>query len=183
MSSTWAAYHDGLVALVIECAHLLACRRVCSLVIVAVQAIPHGGSFLGDSKLVVNSLRLLSSLSLRVEVLQSLHKLGAIAILLISGKGRLDSLVGDNIAVGEVLGDDACARLLLLLNVMVTIHGLRCLSNLIAGDLVDGLCGADLDRVGAELGIVEEEGRLRGGSLLKGDGGGLGVVARGLYAD
>lgn len=177
------AYHDGLVALVVERTHLLPSRRVRGLVIVAVKAVPHDTAFLSEPKLVVDSLRLLASLSLGVEVLQSLHELGAVSVLLIRGECRLDSLVGDDVAVGEVLGDDACAGLLLLLDVVVAIHGLRCLGYLIASDLVDGLGGADLDRVGAELGVVEEEGRFRSGHLLEGDGGGLRIIAGRLYTD
>jgi len=40
-------------------------------------------------------------------------------VLLVRGKSRLDGLVGDDVAVGKVFGEDAGAGLLLLLDVVV----------------------------------------------------------------
>jgi hypothetical protein len=53
--------------------------------------------------------------------------------------------------VGEVLSDDTCAGLLLLLDVVVAVLGILGGDRLVASDLVDALSGADLDGVGAEL--------------------------------
>jgi len=59
--------------------------------------------------------------------------------LLVCCKSLLDGLVGDGIAVGEVLGDDACAGLLLLLDVVVAVLGVFGGGRLLAGNLVEAL--------------------------------------------
>jgi hypothetical protein len=62
--------------------------------------------------------------------------------------------------VGEVLGNDACAGLLFLLDVVVAVFGLFSRGRLVAGKLVNALSGSNVDGVGSELGVVEEKGCL-----------------------
>jgi hypothetical protein len=132
--------HDGLVALVVETTELLSGRGVGGFLEVGGQVCPASIRLLGEAKLIVHSLGLLSGLCLGVEVLESLGELGAVAVLLIRSESRLDSLVGDDVAVCEVLGEDAGAGLLLLLDVVVAILGLLCGRRLLASNLIERLC-------------------------------------------
>jgi hypothetical protein len=175
--------HDGLVALLVEATEFLTSGSVGSLVEVAGQTSPTSIRLLGKAQLVVHRLSLLCGLCLGVEVLEGLGELVAIAVLLVGSKGSLDGFVGDDVAMGEVFGEDTRAGLLLLLDVVVAVFGLLRRGSLLAGDFIKRLCRGDMDRVGAKLCVVEEQGRLRSSRLLKGDRGSLSVVARGLYAD
>jgi hypothetical protein len=176
MSGLVVYVHDGLVALLVERTELLSSRCRRRLVEVARHHVEGRVALGRDTELLVDDLRLLGSLRLLVEVLEDVHELGGVAVLLVCRKGALDSVVGDGIAVGEVLGDDACAGLLLLLDVVVAILGLVGGGRLVASDLVDALGRTDLDGVGAELGVVEEERGLSSGGLLEGDRGRLVAV-------
>jgi hypothetical protein len=94
-------------------------------------------------------------------------------VLLIEGDCALDRGVGDGVAVGEVLGDDAGAGFVLLRDLDVVLVG-GFGGDVAGGDLVDGLGGGDGDLGRAELGVVEEEGGFGGGFFLEGYGCGLG---------
>jgi len=174
---------DGLVARLVELPQLLASGGARGLVVVRVQTLPDSSTLLRQAELVIHGLRFLRGLEPLVEVAQGVRELRTDTVLLVDRKGPLNSGVGDGVAVGKVLGDDASARLLLLLDVVVPILGLFGRGRLVAGDLVDRLCGADLDRVGAELGVIQQERGLRGGGFLEGDRGRLRVVVGGCYRD
>lgn len=127
----------------------------------------------GDAVGLVGSLSLLSSLVLGVKVVKSLKELVGNAVLLIQIQGALGGLVTDGVAVGEVLGDDAGAWLLLLGDLVGVLLGVGWLVLLCSLGAGDGDLGA------AELGVVEEEGGLGGRLLLEGHGGILGLAGWG----
>jgi len=113
--------HDGLVALVIESPKLLASGCSLSLVKVTCETSPGAQCLVGDAKLLVHNLRLLRSLCLRIDVLESLEELGAVAVLLIGGEGAFDGLVRDGVAVCKVLSNNTSARLLLLRDIITLV--------------------------------------------------------------
>lgn len=98
------------------------------------------------------------------------------AVLLVEVEGARDGGVADHVAVREVLGQDARARLLLLCDLVAV--AVRGRDAIVARGLVGGEAGRGgyRDVRGAELGVVEEEGGLGGGVLLEGHGGGFGVA-------
>jgi len=140
MTSLVVNVHDSFVALVIEGAELLSSWGVDSLVEVAGQCCISSISLLCNAELVIDSLCLLCSLGLGVEVLEGLLESGAVSVLLIRSKGRLDSFVGDHVAVREIFGDDAGTGLRLLLDVVVAILGFFCGGNLLTSNLINRLC-------------------------------------------
>lgn len=84
--------------------------------------------------------------------------------------------------MGEVLGNNSRAGLVLLLDLVLII--LSGGGSLLSSDLADGRGRLDVDLRGTKLGVVEEEGGLGGGLLLEGDGRGLcsaGVAGCGCY--
>lgn len=88
----------------------------------------------------------------------------------------LDRGIADDVAVGEVLSNNACARLLLLrdlVGVPLSISGwVLGIDRGRAARRLDG----DVGR--AQLGVVQEEGSLGGSLLLEGDGRRLGIALR-----
>jgi hypothetical protein len=175
--------HDGLVALIVEATEFLTSGSIGSLLEVAVQSGPASICLLCETELVVNSLSLLSGLCLGVEVLKGLGELGGVAVLLIGSESRLDSLVRDDVTMGEILGEDAGAGLLFLLNVVVAIFGLFGGGSLFASNLADRLRRANMNRVGSKLCVIEEKSRLSSGRLLESNGSSLSIGTRRLYAD
>jgi hypothetical protein len=131
--------HDSLVSLVVESTKLLSSGCRCGFVKVAGHHVEGSVALVCYAQLLVDDLCLLCSLGLLVEVVEDVHELGAVAVLLVCCKSLLDGLVGDGIAVGEVLGDDACAGLLLLLDVVVAVLGVFGGGRLLAGNLVEAL--------------------------------------------
>lgn len=88
--------------------------------------------------------------------------------------GPLDGGITDNVAVSEVLGDNSCAGLLLLgdlVRVPVSVSGgVLSIGRGRAARRLDG------DVVGAELGVVQEEGSLGRCLLLECDARGLSLA-------
>lgn len=86
----------------------------------------------------------------------------------------LDRSITDDVAVGEILSNNACAGLFLLrdlVGIPLSIGGgMLSVDRRRAARRLDG----DVGR--AELGVVQEEGGLGGGLLLEGDGRGLGLA-------
>jgi len=94
-------------------------------------------------------------------------------VLLVQLDGLLETSVGDEVAVGKVLGQDACARLLFLCDfVRVTLAA----GGGAVGVVVVGRAGAagDGKGVAVERCAVQEVGRLGRRLLLKGNVGALG---------
>lgn len=83
----------------------------------------------------------------------------------------LDRGITDDVAVGEILGNNACAGLFLLrdlVGIPLSVSG-----GVLSIDGRRAACRLDGDVGRAELGVVQEEGGLGGGLLLEGDGRGL----------
>lgn len=106
--------HDLLLTLVVERANALASRRVRGALKVGSDASPASTSASGDAILLVHGLGLLRRLVLAVEVGEGLHEPVADTVLLVHLNGALHGIVGEGIAMGKILGDDARARLVLL---------------------------------------------------------------------
>lgn len=132
------------------------------LVVVGSKSVEDALNTSSDPVRLVGSLGLLGGLVLRVKVVKGLEELVGNAVLLVEIQGALGSLVTDNVAVGEILGDDAGAWLLLLGDLVGVLLGLGWLVLLCSLGAGDGNLGA------AELGVVEEEGGLGRRLLLEG---------------
>jgi hypothetical protein len=148
----------------------LACWRGGRLLKVRVQPREQRVGAAGDAVALVGCLGAVRGVHLLVERRQGAEEALGDAMLLVQGDGALKARVGDEVAVGEVLCEDSGARLLLLcdlVRVAVGVGGGR------AVVVVVGLAGGDGDFGGAELGVVEEEGRPGSGFLFEGDGGAL----------
>lgn len=94
-------------------------------------------------------------------------------MLVVKIDGLLNCLVTDYIAMGEVLGNNARARLFLLCNLI----GIALIVRGIVAVIRVGRCRGNLDLSRAELGVVEEEGSLCGSFLLESDSCALGGFA------
>ena len=165
---------DLLLAVRVELDNLLAGRSVGSLLEVGAQAGKEVGGALGQAVGLVGGLGAIGGVVLGVEALKRRHKAARDAVLLVELEGALDGGIADDVALGEVLGEDAGARFLLLGDLVAgTVAALVEVRALVAG--VAGSAG-DGDVVGTELGVVEEEGRLCGSILLKGHVGRLGLA-------
>lgn len=154
---------DLLLTLLVECTQLLTRRGIGRLLEVRAETLP---SFVGasaDAVLLVHGLCALGGLETLVELLQGQGEAIANAVLLVEGEGTLDGLVADHVAMGEVFGHNAGAGLVLLCNVLLMAAARGLLACTGAGG------GGDVDRVGTELGVVEEQGRLGGALVLEVD--------------
>ena len=144
-----------------------------SLVVVRRKGVEDALNTSGDAVRLIGGLGLLGSLVLGVKVVEGLKELVGNTVFLVEIQSALSSLVTDGVAVGEILGDDAGAWLLLLgdlVGVLLSVGWLVLLCSFRAGD---GNLGA------AELGVVKEEGRLGGRLLLEGYRGILGLAGWG----
>jgi hypothetical protein len=64
--------------------------------------------------------------------------------------------------VSQVLGNDAGSRLVFLFNVvLVLVLGFGRTGGVGASNVIDAVCGFDVNGGGAELSVVEKEGSLR----------------------
>jgi hypothetical protein len=96
-------------------------------------------------------------------------------MLLIQINGTLGGLISDNVAMSQILGNDARSRLLLLSNLIAI--ALSLCSIVTSVILVGASCAGDLDMSGAKLGVVEEESSLGRGLLFECYGGILGLTS------
>lgn len=115
-------------------------------------------------------------MELAVELVQLREEARRDAVLLVEVERARDGGVADDVAVGQILGQDARARLLLLRDLVAV--AVRRGDAVVARGLVGGEagCGGDGDVRGAKLGVVEEEGGLGGGVLFERHGRGLGLA-------
>ena len=97
-------------------------------------------------------------------------------MLLVQIDGTLSGLIGDNVAMSQILGNDARTWLLLLGDLIAIAFSLCSIMASIV--LVRASSAGDLDVSGAKLGVVEEEGSLGRGFLFEGYGGILGLTSR-----
>lgn len=82
--------------------------------------------------------------------------------------GLLNSLVTEDVTVGNVLGGNTGTGLLLLGDLIAVTLGVLCE---VASVIIVGTRGTgDLDLCRAELGVIEEEGSLRSSLLFEGYG-------------
>lgn len=97
-------------------------------------------------------------------------------MLLVQIDGTLSSLVADDIAMSQILSNDAGSWLLLLSDLIAITLSLLCI---VASIILARASGTgDLDVSGTKLGVVEEESSLRGGLLFESYGGFLGLAGR-----
>jgi hypothetical protein len=119
-------------------------------------------------------------LVLGIELLESGGEASADTVLLVKGKSALNGLVADGVAVGKVLCNNARAGLVVLTKVFGVLFGSLFIGSgqLSTGQLIERSGGGDVDLVGTELSVVEEESSLGGRLLLEGDRSGLCAVGR-----
>jgi hypothetical protein len=135
-----------LIGLDIEFAQFLTRGRAQGLLKVTVQSAPAARCLISDLVALIKSLCAICGTSLLVKVAQGACEARGEPVLLVERDGLLDSLVADCIAVCEVLGDDARARLVLLLEVVVVlVFGFRGRGAVGACELVDALGSFDVD--------------------------------------
>jgi hypothetical protein len=167
---------DLLAALVVEASELLTSGGAESLLEVRVQARPGSDTLVSDTILLVKALSLGSGLVLGIELLEGGGEASADAVLLVKGKSALNGLVADGVAVGKVLCNDARAGLVVLRDVFGVLFVSS--TQLSTRKLVEGGGSGDVDLVGTELGVVEEESSLGGRLLLESDRSRLDAVGR-----
>jgi hypothetical protein len=135
-----------LIGLDIEFTQLLTRGRAKGLLKVTVQSAPATRRLISDLVALVKSLCAICGTSLLVKVAQGACKARGEPVLLVERDSLLDGLIADCVAVREVLGDDARARLVLLLQVVVVlIFGFPGRGAVGACELVDALGGFDVD--------------------------------------
>lgn len=164
---------DLSAALGVEVGDLLAGRSVGGLLEVRAQAEPKAVGTLGDSVALIGGLGSVGGVVLLVETLESREEAVGDAVGGIEVESALDGSVAYDVTVSEVLSQDTGAGLLLLgdlVGVAISVLG--------SGDIVVAIGGGagDLQVVGAELGVVEEESSLLGSLLLEDDLCGLGLT-------
>lgn len=184
MTSLVVDVEDLLVSGLVEASQLLASRSTDSLLEVGVQAAPASVGLVGDTILGVDGLCLLGCLVLAVESLQGVGEAAADTVLVVKGNCSLDGLIADDVAVCEVLGDDAGTGLIFLVDVTVSSWLIGRANRLATGNLVEGSCGGNVDLSGAKLCVVQEKSSLCSCLLFKGDGSRLSAVWRvGFWSD
>lgn len=152
---------DLLIRLHVEVAQLLAGGVLERLLEVRVQTAPARDSPVGDLVALVQALGALGGVELLVEVGERGGESRGEPMLLVQGDGFLDRVVAHHISLGEVLGDDAGARLVFLGDVFFLLLGGGG-AGLFAGEIVNLGGGFDMDGGAAQLGLVEEESCLCG---------------------
>lgn len=162
---------DLALAVGVELHQLAAGRGLCSLLEVRGQVREEAGGALGDAVALVGRLGAVAGVVLAVEAGEGVEEAGRDAMLLVEVDGLFEAGVGDYVAMGKVLGQDAGAGLVLL-------GDLVCVAVVLGLVAVGGRVGVggagDGDLVVPELGVVEEEGSLGRSLLLEGDGCRLG---------
>ena len=145
-----------------------------SLLKVRAKTSPEVAGALRNAVALVSSAGTVSGVVLLVKALKSSEEAVGHLMLGVELDGALNGSVADDVAVGEVFGEDTRAGLLLLGDVV----GLALSVGRVVGTtVVSASAGAgDGDMVGAKLRVVEEEGSLHGSLLLESDFRGLGLA-------
>lgn len=154
--------------------NLAAGRGGGSLLKVRAKAAPEVAGTLGNAVALVSSAGTVSGVVLLVKALKSGEEAVGHFVLGVKLDGALNGSVADDVAVGEVFGEDTRAGLLLLGDVV----GLALSVGGVVGTTIitASARAGDGDVVGAKLRIVEEEGSLHGSLLLEGDFSGLSLA-------
>lgn len=157
----------------VKLGNLLARGVVAGLFKVGADAGEEAVGALRDAVAGVGGLGAVGRVVLLVDVLDGAEEAVGHVVLGVQLDGAFDGGVANDVSVSEILGEDASAGLLLLRDVVrVAVH-----LGVVVALIICGAAGAgDGDVVRSKLGVVEEEGRLHGRFLLKGDVGGLGVA-------
>ena len=108
-----------LVALRIEACEFLTSRRTHGFFKVGVDAPPSRSCLIGDAIARVNALGTISRLIFRIELCKGVGEAIGDTVLIIEGNSTLDGGVTNHVAVGEIFGNDARARLVFLRDVML----------------------------------------------------------------
>ena len=158
----------------VEVNDLLAGGGVGRLLEVRAQTKEEGVGALADTVALVSGFGSVRRVVLLVEVLEGAKEAVGDAVLVIELEGALDRSITDDVAVGEVLGQNARTGLLLLRDIV----RVAVLISLIVSAVVVGIATGTGDRelVGTKLSVVQEKSGLLGSFLLKGNLGGLGLA-------
>lgn len=152
-----------LVALDVELADSATGRGVERLLKIRVETAPAADGLVADLVALVEPLGALRGVVLLVEVVQDGGEARGDAVLAVQSDGLLERLVAEDVAVRQVLGHDARARLVLLREVvLVLVRGLGGAGGIGAGDVVEVVRRRDVHGGGAQLGVVQEQSGLRG---------------------
>ena len=175
MASLGVNIDNLLVALLIEASQLLTGGSTESLFEISAQAAPASDCLLRHTKLGIGSLCLLGGLVLAIESVEGGDEASTDAVLVIESNGLFDGLVADDIAVGQIFGNNAGARLVLLIDVLsgVLVGGA---SRLVASNLVERGSRRDVNLCSSELGVIQQESSLRSSLFLECDRGRLSAV-------
>lgn len=148
-----------------------------SLLKVRAQAAKETLSPRGNAVGLVRSLRAVGGVVLLVEVLEGAEEAARDAVLGVKLDGALESGISDDVALGEVLGQDARAGLLLLSDLVgITVRVVLEVGAVVAG-VAAGTGNGNVG--GAKLSVIQQEGSLSSSLLLEGDGGILGLAGGG----
>lgn len=134
---------------------LLSSGSVSRLLEVRVQAGKQRAGLGSDTVALVHSLGAVDGMELAVQLVELGEEAGGDAVLLVEIEGAGDGGITDNIAVGQVLGDDARAWLLLLCN-LVAVAVASGANAVVTGGLIrcEAGGGGDGNVRGAELSVV-----------------------------
>lgn len=153
---------DLLVGLNIEITNLLTSRSVEGLLKVRSYAAPVVGSLVSDFVFFVKSFRAVGGLVLVVKASQGGGESIRDSVFLVKSNCLLDGLVADSVAVSKILSHYTRARLVLLFDVMlVFVPGFLGAGGVGAGNVVDVMCGLDMNSRGSKLRVIEEQRSFR----------------------
>lgn len=130
----------------------------------------------GDAVALVGGLGAVGGMVLLVEVLNGGQEARRNAVLGVEVNGVLDGGIANDVAVGEVFGQDTGARLLLLRNVVRLALAAGGRARAVR---VGAARAGHGNVVGTELSVVEQESSLHGRLLFEGDFGRLGLTLGG----
>lgn len=160
--------YDLLRRLCIEVDKLLTTGGTCCLLVVRGETCEKGVDSWSNTIRLIQSLSLVGSMVLVVQVGDGREESVGDAMLLIEGNSALDSGIAENIAMGKILSNDSASGLLLLGDLVAITLSVMCE---VTSIIIGGSSGAsDLDLRSTELGIVKKKGSLGCGFLLKGYG-------------
>lgn len=160
---------DLLAALGVEVDELLASWSSGGLFEVGSQASEEIVGLLGDTIGLINRLGLVGGMVLLIEVGEGGQEAVGNSVLGVEIDGLLDGLVTEYVAVGNVLSSDTGTGFLFLCDLIAVSLGVLCE---VASIIIVRSSGAgNLNLCGTELGVVEEEGSLRGSLLFESYGG------------
>lgn len=137
----------------VEVDKLLTGWSTSSLFIIGSQTGKNRVCLLSDTIRLINTLGLLGSMVLAIEVVQGGEEAARDTMLLVKVDGTLSSIISNGVTMGKIFRNDAASWLLLLGNVVaVTLFVLCIMASII---IVGSRCTCNLDLRRAELSVVE----------------------------